>query len=187
MTELNHKLVFGRECGECSVCCAALTINTSELKKLPDVLCPYCVQPAGCSIYDSRPSICKTWYCGWRQSDRLDDAWRPDRSGVLVEFVRDGLPWNYRRKTGVKLSIVGHPQVISWELLAGYAAGLIEVGVPVFLSAAGRFGHASGRAFLNDRMMGAVLSRDVSRVRRELINALEACMTHQGEQISFEN
>ena len=68
--------------------------------------------------------------------DHLDGSWRPDRSGVLVEFVRDDLPWDYRGEVGVMLSIVAQARLIQWEPLTGYVTELIGADIPVFLSAA---------------------------------------------------
>lgn len=177
-------LVSGRECGECSVCCEALTINSRELKKPADTMCVHCIHPRGCGIYASRPSVCREWYCGWRKFEFLNDSWRPDRSGILIELVQDGLPWNYKHRTGVKFSILGQMQTVLSEPFVRCVADLIESGAPVFLSA-GKQGHAFRRVLLNDRVMGAALSRDMDRIRMELTLALKTCIEHEGEKIGL--
>ena len=167
-------LVPGRTCGGCSVCCEFFAIDTVELQKAQDVLCPHCIRPAGCGVYDSRPTICREWHCGWRQLSTLDWRWRPDRSGVLVEALNVG-----PSLTGVRFTIVGGPEVIGWPPLVEYAADLVAAGVLVFLSARGKLGHVLGTMRL-DRLMSAAQSRDTQRIRRELAAALDACLAHQG-------
>ena len=108
---MSGNLVPGRECGECSVCCETLTINTPALTKLPDVLYAHRVKPAGCGIYDLRP---------------------PNMPKLVLRL------------------------------------------------------EAFGMVLLNDRMMGAVLSRDHPRIINELVAALEACMAHRGEAITID-
>ena len=38
-------LVSKRICGECSVCCEFVAIDTAELRKAQDVLCHHCIEP----------------------------------------------------------------------------------------------------------------------------------------------
>lgn len=160
-------LVPSRSCGECSVCCEVFLIDTPELQKAQDVLCPHCVKPAGCGIYPHRPPVCREWHCGWRRMPELDWRWRPDRCGILVEPVsqRPSL-------TGLNVMIVGGPEVIGWPPLVEYAASLASAGVPVSLSAHGKLGYVLGMTGLNDRLMSAACARDPRRLRRELSAAL---------------
>jgi hypothetical protein len=173
--KMPQDLTPGRTCGECSVCCEYFAIDTAELQKVQDVLCPHCIRPAGCGIYDSRPLICREWHCGWRQLTTLDWRWRPDQSGVLVEAHGIG-----PSLTGVKFNIVGGPEVIGWPPLVAYAADLVEVGVLVSVLARGTIGHVLSMMRLNDRLMSAAQARDRQRVRRELAAAQEACLAYQG-------
>jgi hypothetical protein len=78
-------LVQGRECGECIACCKFLEIP--ELAKPADVLCQNCTGHS-CAIYDSRPAVCRGWYCVWRVEQQLSDEMRPDKCGVM--FALDG-------------------------------------------------------------------------------------------------
>jgi hypothetical protein len=82
-------LVQGRECGECIACCKFVEIP--ELKKPADVLCQHCTGHS-CGIYDSRPSICRSWYCVWRVEKELSDELRPDRCGVMFSLDGDAQP-----------------------------------------------------------------------------------------------
>src|SRR2546423_15078652 len=77
-------LVPDRDCGPCTACCKELTIESAELKKPPGIACVHCVTEKGCGIYETRPPVCRVWFCGWRQMPNLDDSWRPDRPEILV-------------------------------------------------------------------------------------------------------
>ena len=77
---LKDQLVPNRDCGGCTVCCKDLAINEPDLKKVRGVLCEHCAKDSGCAIYETRPGICRTWFCGWRLLPQLDDGWRPDKS-----------------------------------------------------------------------------------------------------------
>ncbi|MDS0859958.1 hypothetical protein NUV25_19815 [Burkholderia pseudomultivorans] len=85
MARLRFMLVEGRDCGECSVCCEVLNIDQPELKKEAGTLCPHCTD-AGCAVYETRPELCRGWYCLWRRLPDLPDSFRPDRSRILLSF-----------------------------------------------------------------------------------------------------
>jgi hypothetical protein len=134
-------LVPRRTC-ECSACCELFAIDTPELQKAQDVLCPHCVRPAGCGIYPTRPPVCHEWHCGWRRLPSLDCRWRPDRCGVLIEamgvepsltgvnftIMELGLARRHgqRRRPGDRAS--GHEinLIFSGEIQANQARGEVE-------------------------------------------------------------
>lgn len=70
-----------RECGACTACCTVPTIE--PLGKPADTLCSHCTS-GGCSIYESRPVPCRTFFCGWRRIKALPDNLRPDRCGFVL-------------------------------------------------------------------------------------------------------
>jgi len=76
-------LIPGRDCGGCTVCCVYPTINKPEIQKLSGARCRH-AGCGGCAIYDSRPPVCRSYYCAWRTVDIFSDDWRPDKSGVLA-------------------------------------------------------------------------------------------------------
>jgi len=79
-----------RQCGECAACCA-----WTRLEFLPDKprgeLCPHAhtdtATQGRCSIYETRPSVCKGFSCSWLDG-YLDNDARPDRSGMLFETMQ---------------------------------------------------------------------------------------------------
>lgn len=79
-------LAEGRSCGDCTICCETLKITVPELLKPAGVLCEHCTG-GGCSIYETRPQVCREWYCLWRRLGQMPDVLRPDRLGVVF-YVR---------------------------------------------------------------------------------------------------
>src|SRR6266702_770795 len=80
------RLVPGRECGNCNVCCVALTIDDEALQKAGGCRCPNSLPDKRCGIYETRPRTCSSFYCGWRLLKWVREPMRPDASGVLVQL-----------------------------------------------------------------------------------------------------
>lgn len=69
-----------KECGDCTVCCSVLEIE--ELNKPARVDCSN-LCGKGCSIYSTRPPVCRSFKCVWKVSN-WPDKFRPDRCGFMV-------------------------------------------------------------------------------------------------------
>jgi len=148
------ELVDGRACGDCTVCCVVTQIDTKEFQKLPGVRCRHLCAAGGCSIYETRPPICRTYHCGWRYLAFLGDNWRPDRSGVLLAFTPENeLPAGYA--TGVTFILAGRPPNGLTRALYHYVASLIADGVHVMLAVPGPPGFYPAVTVLNDRLREA--------------------------------
>jgi Fe-S-cluster containining protein len=80
-------LVPDRQCGDCMVCCEYMPISTQGLIKPGQTLCPHVIVNRGCSIYDTRPNVCRTWHCLWRRDATMPDELRPDKSGVIFSLI----------------------------------------------------------------------------------------------------
>jgi hypothetical protein len=93
--------VPGRECGECIACCRLPQIDAPELQKPAGVLCPH-NNGGGCGIYESRPEICRDWFCIWRRVGNLPDAARPDRCGVMFELSQPARPRSLLHKLYIR-------------------------------------------------------------------------------------
>jgi hypothetical protein len=91
MQENTQRLVPGRECGACRVCCAAPSIDTPEIQKLSNSPCRHSLG-GGCDIYETRPPVCRAFFCGWRRSAAFPDDWRPDQSGIFAMLETNTLP-----------------------------------------------------------------------------------------------
>jgi len=134
---MNAPILPKRQCGDCTQCCTELKIDTPELKKKPQVSCRH-LTAAGCGIYDKRFPICHEFLCGWRLFPELDDAWRPDLSGVLiVRLSPDNVPEAYRAPGyGMQMDITGGETAVRRPGFAEYVAGQVACGVAVQMSAA---------------------------------------------------
>ena len=83
---LEEQAKTGRACGDCSLCCKVLKID--ELQKPKDQWCKDCLPGAGgCSIYDTRPTCCRTFACAWLIDPTLPEEWRPTRSKMVVRVA----------------------------------------------------------------------------------------------------
>jgi uncharacterized protein len=73
----------GRTCGRCSLCC--LVYPVPEMDKLKDVWCKHC-RPGqgGCSIYNTRPPVCRDYTCSWLDGT-LPDHWYPLRTMMVLD------------------------------------------------------------------------------------------------------
>jgi hypothetical protein len=77
----------GRVCGECSLCCKLLKIES--LEKPVGKWCSHCTSGNGCKIYESRPQACREFNCFWL-TGHLGEAWYPPTAKLLVDVKG---PW----------------------------------------------------------------------------------------------
>jgi hypothetical protein len=143
-----------RSCGSCTVCCTALAIDTSELRKQPGVLCMHCTR-TGCGIYETRPPVCRSYLCGWFMLTDLGDEWRPDRSGILLSPCNIGIPAHYRLREGIELLALGGEEAVRRPAFIDLVTKLFRSQTPAFFAVPGPPGHFPARTFLND-LLGRV-------------------------------
>jgi hypothetical protein len=155
-----------RSCGECTVCCTALTIDDPELTKVQGVPCRHIAAGGGCGIYHTRPRICRTYYCGWRQLKWVRETLRPDRSGVLVQ-LRGEIDFDGTRRLGVTVTLLRRAALQAEGLAESIAAG-VAAGIPVYVSIPGAPGYTAAEARINDALEPAVAARDKPEVLRIL-------------------
>ena len=165
------ELVDGRACGDCTVCCVVTQIDTKEFQKLPGVRCQHLCAAGGCSIYETRPPICRTYHCGWRYLGFLGDNWRPDRSGVLLAFTPENeLPAGYA--TGVTFILASRPPNGLTRALYHSVASLIADGVHVMLAVPGPPGFYPAVTVLNDRLREAARMGNHAAIEAAFADAL---------------
>src|SRR5262245_3734543 len=82
------KVVPGRRCGSCSLCCKVMQVD--EFDKPQGVWCRHC-RPGrgGCTIHQSRPPVCRNYHCGWLLSSSLGPEWQPSVCKMLINFETD--------------------------------------------------------------------------------------------------
>ena len=66
------------------MCCTVPGIDQTDVQKQSNRPCRHC--GSGCGVYDTRPGVCREFFCAWRYFAAWDDAWRPDRSGVFARI-----------------------------------------------------------------------------------------------------
>jgi hypothetical protein len=179
-------LVPNRECGGCTVCCEQLTIDEPELKKLPGILCEHCSAGAGCAIYERRPTVCRTWHCGWRELAILDDDWRPDRSGIIISIGYEESPSGFEGKPVIKVELFGGAGKATWTPLVNFVASMIYQGIPVFMTVPILPGYEAGRVFLNDVVSRPLASRDFTSMVAVMEGAAESCTRHPVKKIKLD-
>jgi hypothetical protein len=163
-------LVAGRDCGDCTVCCVAPTINKPEIQKLSGSACRHCIT-GGCSIYETRPPVCRSFYCAWRTVDIFSDEWRPDRSGVLAYVETEGISEHFDLSTGIGLMLVGHPlKIVRQRWFQDFVVTGVTSSVPLFLSLPGPRGYQAATVSLNTEQMLAAIARGTVK------DALEAAL-----------
>ena len=77
-----------RRCGSCNSCCDVLEV--AAVAKPVNELCKHWAAGEGCTIYDDRPQMCRSFSCAWLQG-HLDDEWYPQTAGMVVHFSQDAI------------------------------------------------------------------------------------------------
>ena len=150
-------LIEGRDCGACTVCCVALTIEDPRLMKAQGLPCPNLAQPFGCSIYETRPRTCREFHCGWRKLKWVPQTLRPDLSAVLVRLHA------YQTAKGQEMGVIFtllEARALQAEGLAEAVAAAVASDIPTFLHIPGPPGYTSAQTPLNDAVREAVRARD---------------------------
>src|SRR4051812_3751901 len=77
-----------RQCGSCNACCDILEV--AAVDKPGNQLCRHWQTGTGCTIYERRPPMCRSFVCAWLQGP-LGDDWFPAKSGIIVHFSQDAV------------------------------------------------------------------------------------------------
>jgi hypothetical protein len=75
MSATPQNALAARECGECTLCCKLLGIES--LGKPAGAWCAHCKPSGGCGIYESRPQDCRNFICGYLLMPEVDERWKP--------------------------------------------------------------------------------------------------------------
>lgn len=166
-------LIHGRECGSCTACCSALTIDHPEIQKPARVLCKNC-NGAGCNIYDERPAPCRIFNCAWRVWPAFDPLARPDRTGVLpLIAVASRDPQNSQPEITLLLYEGDRLNAVRAAWLVAFVQQATLSGVGLYLGLAAPPAHLPLRASLKITGMMAAAQTSVEAVGKVLEQALE--------------
>jgi hypothetical protein len=164
-------MAITKSCGACSVCCKDLTFAMDGALKPAGVLCPHATPPHGCGIHQTRPPVCRSYFCGWYYLPSLGEEWRPEQCGVLISLrAPDGIT------QGFDFTLLEDDQ-IGWLPLVRYIATLIVDGDPVYLSLPAEPGYQSPWVYLSDMaaLKDAIARRDLAATTAALKAALQRC------------
>jgi hypothetical protein len=186
-----EKLVAGRECGTCTICCTVPTIDNPDIQKQAGATCRHCDK--GCAIYETRPNVCSAYFCGWRQLEIFGVDWRPDRSGVFAELESD-IPDHFQSSVGISLTLIANPlKTVRQPWFSDFVVTGIMGGVPLFLALPGPPGFKGAKVSLNTPEMVRAVSGPRSNVKALLEKALTVLtgysfkpytMQHGGNDVS---
>jgi hypothetical protein len=173
------ELVPGRECGDCTVCCVVHSFDSPDFQKMPGVACAHLSQDGkGCSIHASRFAACHAYHCAWRFMAGLGEGWRPDRSGVLVDFQTEDLPPQYPKRPGVRLTLVGPRETVFNPAFLDFVRQLVVNEIPAFLAVPGPPGHFPANGFLNDALQSAAEAGDTAQIQAFFSHVLASLEGH---------
>lgn len=85
-----QKSAIARSCGSCSACCKTHPVDAEPeeptFQKPAGTWCVRWHKKCGCTMYEQRPSRCRSFRCEWLKG-MGSDAHRPDRTRVVIDFV----------------------------------------------------------------------------------------------------
>jgi len=131
-------LIPDRQCGDCMVCCEYMPISTKGLIKPAQTLCPHVIVNRGCSIYDTRPNVCRTWHCLWRRDAAMPDELRPDKSRMIFSLIVHDEERSLFERVHITCIAMQSKSDYATPLVAATIQRYIDEGVlPVWLSYGG--------------------------------------------------
>lgn len=71
-----------KTCGTCTLCCKIFPVP--ELGKPAGKWCRHIVQGKGCGIHETRPQVCRAFFCQWIYSADLGPEWKPEVSRFVM-------------------------------------------------------------------------------------------------------
>ncbi len=73
-----------RSCGSCTLCCKLFPVP--ELAKPSGRWCQHIAQGRGCGIHETRPPVCRAFWCQWIENDELGPEWKPEVSKFVLSI-----------------------------------------------------------------------------------------------------
>lgn len=94
-----------RTCDGCTKCCEGwLAADIDGHFMQPGIPC-YFLKESKCTIYSTRPTVCKEFLCAWMLDERLDEDLKPDKIHQIITYSNvDGIEWYEIVEAGEKIS-----------------------------------------------------------------------------------
>ena len=140
-------------------------LRIEEFDKPAGTMCQHCTG-TGCGIYETRYDVCRGFLCGYRQLPALGDAWRPDRSGIMIRMLeQETIPPEYRAAgPGMNFVVFGGEKAIRRPDFADYVATLVSRKIAVYMSA------DSPKTLINQYLERQVAAKDKDGVLQMLVH-----------------
>jgi hypothetical protein len=155
----------GRHCAGCTACCSFAPIHTDNLQKPANTLCRHCADGQGCTVYEKRPTVCRTFFCGWFFLPELGDDWHPEHNGIVIRSEA-------MDSETITLLILEISEFLVSEDFAGRVAAWIEAGIGVEFERLGPPGHLPAKMRVNELLEEAVAARDLVAMQQMFAWAL---------------
>lgn len=171
------ELISGRACGACNLCCVIPVIDSPELTKPSGAVCRH--SRGGCDIYESRPDVCRRFFCAWRRTKLIPEDWRPDRCGVFATLDAQNVPPQFGGAVGISLMLVDNPlRTVRQSWFQDFVAGAIARRVPLFLTLPGPMGTQAAMILLNNAEMERAAAQARAAVKDVLERMLKRLSAH---------
>lgn len=70
------------------MCCKLPAVPV--LQKPRNTWCQHCQPGRGCGIYETRPDLCRSFFCEWMMSPELGPEWKPETCKFVLLQAPDG-------------------------------------------------------------------------------------------------
>ena len=71
-----------RSCGSCMLCCKVFPVKFFD--KPAGKWCVHARPGTGCTIHESRPTVCRAFQCEWTTNFNIDASWQPDKAKFFI-------------------------------------------------------------------------------------------------------
>lgn len=85
----NGPFTLARSCDGCTLCCKVMRVD-APLDKPMNQWCVHCIPGTGCGIHETRPPVCRSFYCVWLMDGNLTEEWRPESCHMVLWLDLDG-------------------------------------------------------------------------------------------------
>ena len=139
-------------------------------------------------MYGTRPDVCRTFYCAWRELESLGDGWRPDKSGVLATIEPLPVTDPSLPAVGFCLLLTRSPlETVKQPWFVSFVREKALKGFPVFLGVYGPQGHRPLRVDFDVQDMKKAAKHSAYQIRHVLEQAVTFMLSQTFERDEFQH